>query len=402
MSIKILIGTGDPDLAAQLRTQAAELPDVEVVGVDKTSQEVLAGVIAQQDLDVMLVDDELGPQSGLELVREVVMRRPHVGAVLLTARVDEQVLAQALEAGARGVLSKQAGLEELNARVVSVAEWSRGMRRWIGAGPAEQLGGRRGRVLALAGAKGGTGVTTVAIQLGLAAAATGRSVCLVDMDLQCGDVPTYLDLVHRRSIADLVEVAGEITGAMLADALFVHEAGLHVLLAPNEGERAEDVTSNAARQILGTLRSRYEVVIIDCGAFTTEGSLTAIELADQAVLTVTPDLPCLRAAKRVAQLWSRLQARREEEISVLLTRQSRRNEIQPEFAARILGLPLLQTTVPPSFRALEKAINNGQLGRVDDEAFRRSVTLLGGELGILPLDGASLPGIRRRTKAEAK
>lgn len=402
MSIQVLIGSADQELVARLRTQIAELGEVEIAGVESTSVAVLGIVGSHHELDLVMVDEDITPQSGQELVREITLRRPHIAAVLISDRLDEQVLSRALEAGARGVLGREPSLEELSARLTSVAEWSRGMRRWLGSGSAaENIGGRRGRLVTLAGAKGGTGATTLAVQLALAAATAGRSVCLVDMDLQTGDVPTYLDMVHRRSIADLVSVADELTGPMLADALFVHEAGPHVLLAPSESERAEDVTLLATRQILGVLRSRYEVVIVDCGAFMTEGSVSAVEMADQAVITVTPDLPCLRSAKRLAHLWERLRVRKPDQVSVVLTRQSRKNEIQPDFASRILGMPLLRTTVPPAFRALERAINNGALGRVDDDGFRRAVTQLGEELGVLPIPtGSEGRGGARRAKAE--
>ncbi|MEW2352513.1 AAA family ATPase [Spirillospora sp. NPDC029432] len=398
MTIQVLIGSADRDLAVQLRTQIAELAEIDVAGVETSAADILGIVATHTDLDVVLVDEQIGTQPGQELIREIGVRRPHVASVLLSSRVDELVLSKALEAGARGVLARQPSLEELDTKLATAAEWSRGMRRWLGAAPAVDVGGRRGRVVAVAGAKGGTGATTLAVQLALAASAR-RSVCLVDMDLQCGDVPSYLDLVHRRSIADLVGVADDITGQMLADALFIHEAGPHVLLAPAEGERAEDVTSLAARQILGALRSRYEVVVIDCGAFMTEGSVTAVELADQVLLTVTPDLPCLRAAKRMAQLWRRLDVRKPDELSVVITRQSRKDEIQPDFAARVLGMAPAKTTIPPADRALEKAVNNGAFTRVEDDGFRRAITQLAVEVGIVSVDvGVEARNVLRRGK----
>ncbi|MBC6461873.1 CpaE family protein [Actinomadura sp. HBU206391] len=400
MTVQVVIGSGDQELVTALSAQFAELTGIEVIGVETTSAEVLGVVNAEQDFDVVLVDDEIGPLSAHELVREIGMRRPHGAAVLLSAKVDEDLLTRALEAGAKGVLARQPSLEELRARVVAAAEWSRGMRRRLGTAMADDFpDGRRGRMVAVCGAKGGTGATTVAVQLALAVAAH-KSVCLVDMDLQTGDIPSYLDLVHRRSIADLVGVATEITGTVLGDALFIHESGPHVLLAPAEGERAEDVTALAARQILGALRARYEVVIVDCGAFMTEGSMTAVEYADRVIMTVTPDLPALRAAKRMAQLWARLKARKEEEIYVLLTRLGRRSEIQPDFAARILNLPLTKTTIPSSFRALEKAINNGTLARVEDDGYRRAIAALGIEVGVLPVDTGGEVRAGRRAKVD--
>ncbi|MEO3822516.1 AAA family ATPase [Actinomadura sp. B10D3] len=388
--IRILLGGDDQELVATFRAVMVELTGFELVSFGRTSNEVLGMVATDQDVDVVLIDENIGPVPAHDLVREIAMRRPNCAAVLLCTTVDESALTRALEAGARGVLSRQPSLEELQSRLSTAAEWSRGMSRWIGGGHVEAVGGRRGRIIALAGAKGGTGVTTLAVQLALAASSQrpDRSVCLVDLDLQAGDIPSYLDMVHRRSIADLIEVAGEITGPMLADALFAHGEGPHVLLAPHEAERGEDVTALATRQILAALRSRYDIVIVDCGTFMTEASVTAVELADRVALTVMPDLPCLRAAKRMVGLWTRLDARKSEDIIAVLTRQSRKNEIQPDFAARILGLALAKTTIPPAFRALEKAINNGSLGRVEDDGFRRAVLQLAGELGVLGLEPA--------------
>ncbi|GAA4065993.1 MULTISPECIES: AAA family ATPase [Actinomadura] len=403
MSIQVLVGTGDQALSTQLRTMIAELAEVQLLGVENNSTDLLGIVSTHHEVDIVLLDENIGPQPGHDLIRDIALRTPHVAVVLVSEQLGEEVLSRALEVGARGVLGRSPSLEELSARLDTVAEWSRRMRDLLGTGRAAgpELGGRRGRVIALAGAKGGTGATTIAVQLALGAARAGRSVCLVDMDLQTGDVATYLDMVHRRSVADLVGVASEITGAVLADVLFIHEAGPHVLLAPQEGERAEDVTSSAARQILGVLRSRYEVIIVDCGAFMTEGSVTAIEIADRAVITVTPDLPCLRAAKRMSHLWRRLDVRKPEDVSIVLTRQSRKNEIQPDFAARILGMTPLRTTVPPAFRALEKAVNNGAPIRVEHDGFRTAMRQLGEELGVLPVAAAEPRGGPKKAKAEA-
>src|SRR5690606_10811410 len=142
---------------------------------------------------------------------------------------------------------------------------------------ADRPTGQGGLVIALAGAKGGTGTTTTAVHLALAASNARRTVCLVDMDLQTGDLPTFLDITHRRSIVDLAEAADDLNPTALAETLFAHRAGPHVLLAPREGERSEDIDGRAVRQILGSLRSRYDLVIVDVGAYTSEATAMAAE-----------------------------------------------------------------------------------------------------------------------------
>src|SRR5690606_33771599 len=130
------------------------------------------------------------------------------------------------------------GYQELASRVQAVAQWSVGVRRHLGAA-VDVFTGVGGTVVTVSGSKGGVGATLTAIQLALAAQASGRSTALVDMDLQTGDIASYLDGQCRRSVVDLAAVGG-ISPRVLADAVFRHDTGVALLRAPAEGERGEE------------------------------------------------------------------------------------------------------------------------------------------------------------------
>ena len=384
MTYRVLIGVSDDDLAATLRARFRELPDCAIVAIEAASNDLMAVAGSDPELDVVLIHEDLGPSSATETMRGMAMRHPHLAIILIVDDASPEVLAQAMEAGARGVLNRDASVGEIQARVSAAADWSQSVRQHIepnlgGQGPS----GKRGTVVALAGAKGGTGTTLVTVQLAMAAVAAGRTVCLIDLDLQTGDIPSYLDLTHRRSITDLVDVADDINGAILAETLYVHPAGPHILLAPSDGEKGEDVNARVVRQIVGSLRTRYDVLLVDCGSYMTDASAMAVEVADTVVLTTTPDLPSLRSGKRLARMWSRLQVRKEEEVKIALLKHSRRNEIQPDFATKIIGIPILNSTVPATFRAVEQAINTGNPAAIEDDAFRRSIGALAMEIGVV-------------------
>lgn len=390
MSYQLLLGVGDEVLANSLRAQLSELPDMQVNSSETSSGDVVGALADEPGIEVMLLHEGLGPLPTFQLIKDISLRHPQLAVVLVADEPTPETFSAAMEAGARGVLSAQPSLEELESRISTAAEWSRSMRRHLdpslSGGP---LPGKGGMLFALAGAKGGTGATTLAVHLALAASAARHTACLVDMDLQAGDVPGYMDLTHRRSIGDLVDVAEDINATVLSDALFVHPAGPHVLLAPQDGERGEDVTARVARQVLGALRSRYEVVIVDCGAHMSEASAMAVEMADRVVIAATPDMPALRSARRLARLWTRLQVRKEDEIGVLLTQTSRHSEIQPDFARKVLQLPTLRTTVPATFRGLEQAANTGRPMDIDDDGFRRALGSLAAEIGVLEVDAST-------------
>lgn len=403
MTYRVLIGVGDDELAATLRAKFRELTDCAIVAIETASSDLVAISGSDPELDVVLMHEGLGPNPASETLRDIALRHPHLAIILMVDEASPEVFAQAMEAGARGVLTRDASVEELQARIAAGAEWAKSVRErmepGIGGAPT---GGVRGTVVALAGAKGGTGTTLVTVQLAMAAIAAGRTVCLVDLDLQTGDIPSYLDLTHRRSIADLVDVADDINGPILAETLYVHPAGPHVLLAPADGERGEDVNARVVRQIVSALRNRYDVLLIDCGSHMTDASAMAVEVADTVVLTTTPDLPSLRAGKRLAKMWSRLQICKEEEVKAVLLKHSRRNEIQPDFATKIISIPVLSSTIPANFRAVEQAINTGKPEAIEDDTFRRAVGALAMEIGIvLPgavRRGAQPGGTKRRTR----
>ena len=72
----------------------------------------------------------------------------------------------------------------------------------------------------------------------------------------------------------------------------------------------EEVTDRGARQIVSALRSRYEVVVIDCGAQLSGAGAAAVEMSDMALLVTTPDVVAVRGAKRAVRMWDRLQIRK--------------------------------------------------------------------------------------------
>ncbi|GAA2003032.1 hypothetical protein GCM10009799_32700 [Nocardiopsis rhodophaea] len=384
MNHRVMIGVPNADLETSLTVQFDELSDFEVVSVHHSYAELGDTLRNIPELDVLLVHEGLGPLPAVDLIRDVTRNHPQLGVLLLVDEPNPDTITRAMEAGARGVLSADATIGELDARVTNAAEWSQTLRRHFEEASANvPVSGRRGSIIALNGAKGGIGTTVLAVQLARAAAQVGRSVCLVDLDLQMGDIPGYLDLKHRRSIVDLVPAADNISASMLSETLYVHPEGMHILLAPRDGERGEDVTEIVARQVLAALSSRYELVIVDCGAYMNEATAMAAELAHTSVVTVTPDLPALRAAQRLIAMWERLQIREKKNVTTLLLRHSRQNEIQPDFAKKLLGIDMLPTPVPSLFRSLEEASNTGDPRRITDENLLKAYSRVAGDLGIL-------------------
>lgn len=388
MTTRIIPAVGDADAARSVTTLLSQLPDAEpasAVGDSTTLLDTLAR-LAGESIDelpeVVLVHERIGPVPALEVIREVALRFPAVGVVLITSDASPGLFSAAMDSGARGLIGLPLSYEELVTRVQAAAGWSVGVRRHLGQTP-EVFSGPGGTVVAVAGAKGGVGTTLTAVQLALAAQASGRHTALVDMDLQSGDVASYLDVQFRRSIVDLAGIQ-DISPRVLQDVVFHHESGLGLLLAPGEGERGEEVTDRVARQVVSALRQRYQVVVVDCGSQMNSANATAIEMAEKAVLVTTPDVVAVRGAKRMVRLWDRLQIRKAEETVTVVNRHVRTTEIQPPLIERVTGTRVARVTIPSNFKELQGAVD---AGRMQDLEARSSVKQalwgLAGELGLV-------------------
>ncbi|WP_340376479.1 AAA family ATPase [Streptomyces sp. SS7] len=402
MPTRILPAVGDADAVRSLTTLLSQLPDAEPVPpvADSTQLVDTLARLAAESVDelpeVVIVHERIGPVPALELVREVALRFPAVGVVLVTTDAGPGLFQAAMDSGARGVVTLPLGYEELAHRVQSVAQWSVGVRRHLGHG-AEEFTGVGGTVVTVSGAKGGVGATLTAVQLALAAQASGRPTALVDLDLQTGDVASYLDVQFRRSVVDLAAIT-DLSPRVLAEAVFRHDSGLALLLAPAEGERGEEVTDRAVRQIVGALRSRYEVVVVDCGAQLSGAGAAAVEMADRALLVTTPDVVAVRGAKRTVRMWDRLQVRKAEETTVVVNRHTRGTEIQPPLIQKITGTAVAATAVPANFRELQAAVDAGRVHALDGKStVRQALWALAAELGLVKAPETAL--VRRGGRA---
>lgn len=152
-----------------------------------------------------------------------------------------------------------------------------------------------GKVIVVHSAKGGVGTTTVAVNIASAIHARGERVCLIDLDLGCGDVAvelrlephnTIMDLLADDSIEDVPEPIDTLRTTVVP--------GFDCILAPAQAAAAEDLPGEVLADLIPYLRGLYDVIVIDTPTTLTRHTRTAFELADHLVLVTTPDVASLR------------------------------------------------------------------------------------------------------------
>ena len=313
MSARLLIAVADDETARRAAAQAREA-EMDVVDIVAELDEIHRA-LRRLDVDVVLLHDALGGTPVLDLARDLAVRLPR-------SRADPARRRGLAGPAARRHAGRPARRRRAPARA-RVLRGQRPLRRAVvahdarpGRGRGVAPGALGGQLVAVAGSKGGVGTTTIALHLGLAAArlAPGRPVCLVDFDLQKGDFRALLDTPHRRSVVDLVTVSNEISVRHLQETLYTHKEGFRLLLAPEEGEKAEDVDGAVARNVLSAVKARHALTVVDIGAVATEATAIAAEMASQVIVVTTPDVLALRGVRRMRELWKRLGVREDEDV----------------------------------------------------------------------------------------
>jgi septum site-determining protein MinD len=159
---------------------------------------------------------------------------------------------------------------------------------------------KRGRAIVITSGKGGVGKTTTTANTGAALAATGASVVLVDADvgLRNLDVVMGLEARIRHHVLDVLEGVATLDDALVTD----KRVPTLRLLAAAQTREKDDVDTAAFRDLISSLRDRFDYVLIDCPAGIEKGFTNAIAGADEAIVVCTPEVAAVRDADRVIGL----------------------------------------------------------------------------------------------------
>lgn len=234
----------------------------------------------------------------------------------------------------------------------------------IGAQVVWQEGGRQpepeqepGKIITVFSPKGGSGKTTISTNLAVALAETGRPVCIVDLDLQFGDVAISLQIAPVRTLADAVktEAYGDEDDA-LGMLTTEYQPNLNCILAPIEPGDAEKIPSELVSDLLTLLRTRYAYVVVDTPSQFSENVLAALDASDHHVLLTNPEVPSLKNLRLTLDMLDLLHYPRERR-SIIFNRADAAAGLSAQEVENTLHSPLAAQV--PASRDVPASINKG-------------------------------------------
>ena len=292
----------DPDFAASHIGTCALQPS------EPLPEDRLAGVRV-----IVLEVDPREPASlaRLERVRTVA---PTLPVIVALAQTDTRVVRALLRRGVNDVVDLPMDPAELFDRIVDCAANS---------AVAEPL--QLAPQITVMRASGGAGATTLLTHLGAAlAAAEGgpRSVCLIDLDMQSGEVANYLGVQPISTVGDLLEAGDRLDADMLRDAAVGRGDDLHVIAAPTDIEPIENVPADRLAALIDLARTQFDCVLVDLPASWANWTLSAIAHSDRILLVTDEKLKSIRQARRRIALFDEVGIDRQC-VDIVLTRTGR-------------------------------------------------------------------------------
>jgi pilus assembly protein CpaE len=216
-------------------------------------------------------------------------------------------------------------------------------------------------VFTVASSSGGCGKTFYATNLACyLAAQTGQRVCLVDLDLQFGEVSTALHLRPRFTISDLLSrepVDEEDLDEHVEEYLQEHELGFSVLPAPFTPAEADMIAPKDVYKVMGALKKRFDYIVVDTPAQLSEVVLAAFDHSTQVLCMVTLDLPSIRNMRVFLSTLDKLRIN-SESIGVVLNKVEEDVGINIEDVQEVLDNRII--SILPYSREVSRSINKGK------------------------------------------
>ncbi len=239
----------------------------------------------------------IGPEFTLDVATQVVeyyrATRPSLGFILIRSRLEVGTMTAAMQSGVREVVSADDASALLAAKKRSVSLSERMVDTSVYQGPVT-----KGKMVLVFSAKGGCGKTTVATNIAEALGAGGdKSVCIVDFDLQFGDIAVALQIEPTKTISNAIRMGDNLDLSGVRSLVMQYRPNLYALLAPVDPSDIEFITAELAEKVLVGLQQTFDYVIVDSPPAFTETILKAFDLADEYLLVSTLDMPSLKNLK---------------------------------------------------------------------------------------------------------
>jgi len=289
-AIRILVLSKESHFVDQFYRIASEDPALFISGHSGRGDEVTS-IAHQRRSGIIVVDFRVTDRltALIEKLREALPDKVIIVAIPLT---DVEKARQALLAGANGFVNLPLEPEEAVKIIKQTYNVEKKRLQKLMSG-SNQTYDQKGQVLVVFSTKGGTGATTLAVNIAVSLQVYEQQhVLLVEGSSLPGDLRTFLNLKPNQTLDSLVRKHQSDNLSAILGAVQLHASKLQVLLNTEDFDESVAFTQELL-QMLDTLRGEFDTIVIDAGHLADPHSGSLLEYADTLLLVAEPTLPSL-------------------------------------------------------------------------------------------------------------
>jgi pilus assembly protein CpaE len=265
--------------------------------------------IERVQVDLVLADSSGEGASETGWIKQLAAENSQVIVLVIAASTEMDFVREAMLAGSSGFLLKPFDLPELYRSIEQVHElWLQRHAR-LAAEQAQSesalASSKRAHAVAVYSPKGGTGTTTLAVNLAIALKQqTDAPILLVDVDLRTADIDIFLSIFSRNSILDLMGLDQKIDRDMLARTTSEHASGITVLRGDSQLQFVESpFEPGQIGELIAELTSIWDgYIVINTDNGLDRWTIEILDNVDTVLVVTTPELPSLRATRNFLDL----------------------------------------------------------------------------------------------------
>lgn len=322
--------------------------DTVCLEADCSRYEFFPDVVEQTDPDAAILVMDSDEEKSIELIGRIKEKCRTCDVVVVSSSSDGQLILKAVRAGAREFIQAPVDIQELVAALMRLSTSANDNTR-----------SKAGSIIAVAGASGGVGTTSIAVNLACAIASLpNKNVALIDLDLSLGDADVFLDSIPEYTLLDVTQNVSRLDLSLLRKSLTKHESGVYLLPRPVQLHDIETIETADFARVLKLLQASFSHLVIDLSKSYQSLDIAALKAAEEILLLTQLDLPCLRNVVRLIMSLEAFDGITEK-IKIVVNRYGLENgEISLKKAEQHIGREIY-ASIPNNYSLVSECRNNG-------------------------------------------
>lgn len=319
------------------------------------SEESALSAVDTLDPAVVIILFAGGDSDLLSVAKRLYVSKPKIAVVAFTAAEDENEMlslyAQAVQAGVKYIGKVPASRQDLESRILSILNTEKTRQSYLADSRNRVV--YSSEIVGFYSAKDGVGKTSLAINTAVALAQVGKTVALLDYDIEFGDIAAYLGIEPKKTVADVCQDFEKPTISQISSYMVLHSSGVQILAAPKAPEYAEIVTAEKASQILTVLKSYFDYVIVDLPSGMRDWHMNVFKAINKIMVVTDTALPTLKNTKAALSDITALQSI--SKVAIVVNRTSKFDCISMKDIHKVLTAPIV-CRIPSDYKVMNDAV----------------------------------------------